>query len=106
VPKIQWTDLPDALRKHLLQRLKERKIPGESLHQELELLVSAGLTPGEVLRSAPRNGARALGREADFGTIEPGRRADLVVLTRDPLVRIEDTRSIERVMQGGRWVGR
>lgn len=79
-------------------------IPGESLHQELELLVSAGLTPAEVLRIATRNGARSLGREADLGTIEPGRRADLVVLSRDPLARIGDTRAIERVMHDGRWV--
>lgn len=42
--------------------------------------------------------------EADFGTVEPGRRADLVVLTRDPLARIGDTRAIERVMHHGRWV--
>lgn len=79
-------------------------IPGESLHQELELLASAGLPPAEVLRIATRNGARALGQERDFGTLEAGRRADLVVLSRDPLVRIGNTRSIEHVMQGGRWV--
>jgi imidazolonepropionase-like amidohydrolase len=81
-------------------------IPGESLHQELELLVSAGLTPAEVLRIATLNGARSLGRETDFGTIEPGRRADLIVLTRDPIARIGDTRAIDRVMHDGRWVER
>lgn len=81
-------------------------IPGESLHQELELLVAAGIPPLEVLGIATRNGAMALGLQAEAGTIEAGKRADLVVLERDPLANIGHTRTIHSVMQGGRWVSR
>ncbi len=81
-------------------------IPGESLHQELELLVSAGIPPAQVLRMATRNGAEALGILDDVGTIEPGKRADLLVLERDPIRQIVNSRSIVAVMQGGRWIRR
>jgi imidazolonepropionase-like amidohydrolase len=76
-------------------------IPGAGYHQELELLVSAGLSPSEVLRMATSNGARALGLEAEIGTVEPGKRADLVVLEADPTLAIANTRRIRWVMHGG-----
>jgi imidazolonepropionase-like amidohydrolase len=69
-------------------------IPGVGYHQELALLVSAGLSPSEVLRIATRNGARALGLEKEIGTIEPGKRADLLVLEGDPIASIANTRRI------------
>ncbi len=75
-------------------------IPGESLHQEMELLVAAGIPTGEVLRIATSNGAKALNMP-DRGVIEAGRRADLVALKQNPLERISNTRSIAWVMQGG-----
>ncbi len=81
-------------------------IPGESLHQELELLVEAGIPPLQVLRIATRNGAEALGILDDAGTLEPGKRADLVLLDADPLADVRNTRSIRAVMQGGRWLER
>lgn len=76
-------------------------IPGESLHQELELLVEAGIPPAAVLRIATRNGAEALGLLEEFGTIERGKRADLVLLMADPLTDISNTRRIVWVMRGG-----
>jgi imidazolonepropionase-like amidohydrolase len=76
-------------------------IPGVGYHQELALLVSAGLSPSEVLRIATRNGARSLGLDAEVGTIEPGKRADLVVLQGDPGAAIANTRRIAWVMHGG-----
>lgn len=79
-------------------------IPGESLVQELELLVSAGIPPSEVLVLATRNGAEALGILDEAGTIEAGKRADLVVLAADPTRDVASVRSIVAVMQGGRWV--
>jgi imidazolonepropionase-like amidohydrolase len=77
-------------------------IPGVALHQELALLVSAGISPSEVLRMATRNGAEALRLLGESGTVEPGRRADLVVLDADPLKDIRNTRRIRYVVLGGR----
>jgi len=80
-------------------------IPGVSYHQELALLAEAGIPPREILKMATHDGAEALGILSDVGTLEPGKRADLVVLSADPLADIHNTRRIERVMQGGGWVG-
>jgi len=81
-------------------------VPGISLHQELELLTSAGLTPLEALSIATRNGARALGIAHEAGTLEPGKRADLLVLSANPLADIQNTRRIEQVLLGGRVLDR
>ena len=80
-------------------------IPGESLHQEFELLSEAGLTPSQILRMTGENAARALRRD-DIGVVAAGRRADLVVLAEDPLADIRNTRSILWVMKDGRQVSR
>ena len=77
-------------------------IPGISLHQEMALLASAGISPVEVIRMATRNGAESLGLLNEIGTVELGKRADLVVLTADPLADIRNTRSIRHVIQAGR----
>jgi imidazolonepropionase-like amidohydrolase len=76
-------------------------VPGYSEHQEIELLVGAGLTPREALRAATRNGAVLLGADS-LGLLAPGKVADLVVLAKDPLVDIRNTRAIEAVMSRGR----
>lgn len=78
-------------------------IPGVSYHQELALLAEAGIPPLAILKMATHNGAEALGILKDVGTLEPGKRADLVVLAASPLQDIHNTRRIERVMQGGVW---
>lgn len=78
-------------------------VPGASFHDELALLRDAGIPELAILGMATADGARALRRD-DFGTIRSGRRADLVLLTKDPLVDIENTRSIAAVIQGGRIV--
>ena len=57
-----------------------------------------------MIRMATHDAARALGREKEFGSVQVGRRADLVLLTVNPLERIENTRSIKSVIQGGRLV--
>lgn len=75
--------------------------PGGSLHQELELLVGAGLSPAEAIRCATLNNARALGRDDQLGTVEPGKLADLVLLDANPLERIGNTRTIIKVFRGG-----
>ncbi|GMV07263.1 MAG: amidohydrolase [Gemmatimonadota bacterium] len=76
-------------------------VAGESFHREMELLVQAGIPPLDVLGIATRNGARILGIDDDSGTVEVGKRADLVLLREDPLRDISATRSIEWVMKGG-----
>ncbi|MDB5967818.1 MAG: hypothetical protein JWQ90_268 [Hydrocarboniphaga sp.] len=81
-------------------------IPGFSLHQELEMLVDAGLTPMEALQSATRDAAEFLHRDSQFGSIAPGLRADLVLLDRDPLASIRNTQAIAAVVVGGRYLRR
>jgi len=75
-------------------------IPGYAVHREMELLVGAGLTPGEAISAATRNGALLL-RVDSLGLIVPGNVADLVILERDPLADIRNTLSIDRVMIRG-----
>ena len=75
--------------------------PGLALHEELDMLVAAGLDPLEALRSATIVPARLMGVDADFGRITPGRIADLVLLDADPLDEIRNTRRIHRVIRAG-----
>jgi imidazolonepropionase-like amidohydrolase len=75
-------------------------IPGYSEHRELELLVGAGFSPRDALLAATRNGALVLGVDS-LGLIAPGKAADLVVLTKDPLADIRNTLTIDRVMSRG-----
>lgn len=77
-------------------------VPGESFHRELELLAAAGIPTSDVLRIATRNGAETVGLLAETGTVEPGKRADLVLLEADPLQEIGNTRRIVWVMKDGR----
>jgi imidazolonepropionase-like amidohydrolase len=73
---------------------------GESLHQELELLVAAGLSPAEALRAATSRPAQVFGL-SDRGAVEPGLRADLILIEGDPLTDIRATRRIRRIWCGG-----
>jgi imidazolonepropionase-like amidohydrolase len=76
-------------------------VPGYGVHRELELLVRAGLSPGEALVAATRNGAVLVGADS-IGVVAPGKVADLVILTRDPMADIRNTTAIDRVMSRGR----
>ncbi len=78
-------------------------IPGDSLHTELALLVRAGLSPRAALAAATLVPAAFFGLEGELGRIEPGFLADLVLLDADPLVDIENTRRVRRVMSRGVW---
>ena len=73
-------------------------------HMEMELMAEAGLSPEAILRSATGAAAACLGRE-DVGTLEPGRRADFVVLRADPLADVRNAREIESVWVGGDRIG-
>jgi hypothetical protein len=80
--------------------------PTARLHEELRLLVDAGLSPMAALQAATRNAAGALGWEMRTGTIEPGREADLVLLDRNPLEDITNTKRIRAVFRAGRVFNR
>ncbi|HUF70506.1 MAG TPA: amidohydrolase family protein [Longimicrobiales bacterium] len=80
--------------------------PGFAVHDELKELVRAGLTPAEALRAATLTGAEFLGRTADFGTVAVGKRADLVLLSANPLDDIRNTQRIEAVVLDGRYLDR
>lgn len=78
-------------------------VPGFALHDELALLVAAGLTPAEALRTATRDAAHTLGLPG-VGTVARGQAADLLVLDADPLRDIRNTRRIHGVVVDGRWI--
>jgi imidazolonepropionase-like amidohydrolase len=77
---------------------------GWTLHRELESLVAAGLTPYQALAAATRNPAEFLRASKEWGTIEAGKRADLMLITGNPLEDIRNTARIEGVAVGGRWL--
>ena len=78
-------------------------VPGFSLHEELSLLVDAGLSPAEALAATTREAARLMSTN-DWGTVAAGQAADLVLLDANPLVQIGNTRQIDSVMLRGRLV--
>ena len=79
-------------------------IPGFSMHDELQLMVEAGLSNLTVLQSATINAVKFLGKEKDLGTIEKGKLADLVLLDGNPLENIKNTRRIAAVIVNGRYL--
>jgi imidazolonepropionase-like amidohydrolase len=74
---------------------------GFALHHELELYEMAGIPPREVLQIATIGSARVAGREADLGSIAPGKLADLVLVDGNPAERIGQIRNVELVMKDG-----
>jgi hypothetical protein len=76
-------------------------LAGFMLHRELELYVQAGVAPGEAVRIATENGARYAGVLADRGTVERGKRADLILVDGDPTRDISDIRRISYVLKDG-----
>jgi imidazolonepropionase-like amidohydrolase len=77
---------------------------GFAEHLEMELLVRAGLTPLQAIRAATLHAAQVLRIDRDFGTIEKGKSADLIVLGGDPAEDIKNTRKIESVYKSGKKV--
>ncbi|HEY1251822.1 MAG TPA: amidohydrolase family protein [Thermoanaerobaculia bacterium] len=92
VPLLAGTDAPPGV----------GIVPGMSLHRELARFVAAGLSPLEALQTATINPARFLEKTADFGAVEPGKVADLVLLDANPLDDIGNTTKIAAVVANGR----
>jgi imidazolonepropionase-like amidohydrolase len=79
-------------------------IPGISLHLELQRFVAAGFTPLQALQTATLNPAKFINKLDDFGTVQPGRIADLVLLEANPLDDIANTRKIAAVVTDGHYL--
>jgi imidazolonepropionase-like amidohydrolase len=80
--------------------------PGLMTHREMELLVESGLSTMAVIVAATRNGALALRKLDEFGTLTPGKRADLLLIVGNPIEDIRNLRKIDRVMLDGQWIDR
>jgi imidazolonepropionase-like amidohydrolase len=81
-------------------------VPGFSIHRELQVMVAAGLTPYEALRSGTANIAAHFGTAATAGTVAKGKRADLVLVDANPLDDIANSAKIAGVMLNGRWMSK
>src|SRR5713226_5356894 len=79
---------------------------GEAIHHELELLVEAGMTPLQAIRTATYNAAQIMRAEQEWGSLQPGRVANLVIVAGNPAARISDTRKIETVILNGKILDR
>jgi imidazolonepropionase-like amidohydrolase len=75
---------------------------GYGLDRELELYVQAGMTPMAAIQTATLNAARAMRLDRDSGTVEPGKRADLILVDGNPLQKISDIRRVDKVVTEGR----
>lgn len=79
----------------------DQAVPGHSLHREIELYVEAGFTPLEAIQAATIVPARVMGLDKELGTVEKGKRGDLILLTADPLQDIHNSRTVEYVITNG-----
>ena len=79
----------------------DQSVPGHSLYREMELYVEAGFTPTEAIQSATIVPARVMKQDAESGTIEPGKRADLILVEGNPLENIHNIRNVKTVITGG-----
>ena len=86
--------------------LLPRLVPGFAVHQELQELVDVGLTPYEALRTSTTIPYEYLGESREAGTIEVGKRPDLLLVDANPLKDISAASKIAGVMMRGRWIGR
>jgi imidazolonepropionase-like amidohydrolase len=67
----------------------------------MDCLARAGVPPLEVIRAASQTAARSLGLDADRGTLQTGKRADLLILTADPLRDVKNVRAIDAIYKNG-----
>ena len=77
-------------------------MPGMLVHEEMSMLVEAGLSPMQAIQSATINVAKLFGKEGEFGTIEAGKIADLVIIDGDPIKDIWATQNVKMVLLSGK----
>ncbi len=80
----------------------DKAVPAHSLHRELELYVKAGLTPMQVIQLATLGSARVMGMDRGVGSIEAGKRADMILIDGNPLADFSSMRRVTRVISNGR----
>jgi len=80
----------------------DQAVPGHSLHREIELYVQAGFTPMEAIQAATIVPARVMGLDKETGTVEVGKRADLILVGGNPLEDIHNVRKVESVIANGK----
>ena len=95
VPILLGSDAPQVM-----------NVPGFSIHHEMEDMIDLGMSPREVIKSGSSEVARFFGSEDEFGQIEVGQAADLVLLGANPLQDIKNARKIEGVMYQGFWLSK
>jgi hypothetical protein len=81
-------------------------VPGFALHEELRIMNANGLDPFQTLKTATVNAAQAMNHEKEIGTIETGKRADLLLLNSDPMKDSRNLKSTEGVTVRGIWLSR
>ncbi len=108
------------LRRELLQKIDEAgalilmgtdapqlfSVPGFSIHRELPKMVEAGMSPYEIIESGTRNVGIYFKDSADFGTIETGKRTDLILVDRNPLEDVSNIQNNSGVMVRGKWLSK
>ena len=82
------------------------KAPGLDLHHEIQVMVDAGLTPMQIIQGTTKWPAEMIGKQDLLGTVEAGKLADVIILTRNPLQDAANMRAIETVIQDGRIIER
>jgi len=80
----------------------DQTIPGHSIHREIELYVKAGFTPMEAIQAATVVPAHAMGLDKESGSLEVGKRGDLIIIDGDPLADIRNTRNVTAVIANGK----
>ena len=79
----------------------DQAVPGYSLYREIELYVQAGFTPMEAIQAATSVPAKVMGLDKELGTVEAGKKADVIILGSNPLDSIHNIRTVEKVITGG-----
>jgi imidazolonepropionase-like amidohydrolase len=100
----QWMNILGALHRAGIPIIAgtDQAVPGHSLHREIELYVKAGFTPMEAIQAATLVPARVMKLDKETGSIEVGKRADLIIVDGNPLESISNIRNVRQVVTGGR----
>ena len=81
-----------------------QRVPGNSLIHEMLIFIEAGITPMQIIQGATKWAAESIDRGKDFGTIEAGKIADIVIVNADPLQNVENLKQVDTVVFNGKRV--